>query len=95
MKESEIENYFIGRVRELGGVAEKVIARGTRGYFDVIALLPHGRVIFAEIKRPKGGVVSKHQMLRHQVYRSLGGEVALIKSFADTDRLLPLPQGGG
>jgi len=88
MLEKAIERYFCEAVARAGGVAEKVVSLSARGFFDRLALLPGGRVIFAEIKKPKGGVVAAHQRTRHEVYRSLGAEVVVIKTFADVDRLM-------
>jgi len=88
MLEKAIERYFCEAVARNGGVAEKVVSLSARGYFDRVALLPGGRVIFAEIKKPKGGVVAAHQRTRHAVYRALGAEVVIIKTFADVDRLM-------
>jgi hypothetical protein len=90
MLERQIERYFCEAIAAAGGVAEKVESRSARGFFDRLAVLPGGRVIFAEIKKPKGGVVAAHQRERHERYRSLGAEVVLIKTFADVDRLLGL-----
>jgi hypothetical protein len=92
--EKEIENYFVTRVTALGGVAEKTVSPSGRGYFDRVAVLPGGRVIFAEIKKPRGSHTPRHQMLRHQRYRALGCEVVLIKDFAAVDSLLPPPPPG-
>lgn len=88
MIEKKVEDYFVACVEALGGVAEKTASPGKRGYFDRVAVLPGGRVIFAEIKRPKRSRTAAHQMLRQRVYKALGAEVVLIKSFADVDRLL-------
>jgi hypothetical protein len=96
--ERQIEKYFCEAVARAGGVAEKVTSLSSRGYFDRVALLPSGRVIFAELKRPRGGVLAAHQRARHEIYRSLGAEVVLIKTFEDVDRLLglvdPAPSAG-
>ena len=90
MLERQIERYFCERVAAAGGIAEKVESRSARGFFDRLALLPGGRVIFAEIKKPRGGVIAAHQRARHELYRSLGAEVVVIKTFADVDRVLGL-----
>lgn len=75
------------RVTDMGGRADKVTALGTRGYFDRIVVLP-GRIIFVELKRPRGGVWAVHQRIYMETYKALGAEVALIKNTADIDRLL-------
>jgi hypothetical protein len=89
VRENTIEDALVARVESLGGVAEKTKAIGSRGYFDRVVLLPGGRVIFCEVKKPRGGVVSRHQAQRHALYRQLGAEVAVIRTLDDINRLLP------
>jgi hypothetical protein len=86
--ERDVEAELVRRIEALGGVCEKTRAIGSRGYFDRIAVLPGGRVIFIECKRPRRGYFSIHQIQRHARYRALGVEVAIIKSFDDINRLL-------
>ena len=88
IKECLVERELLIKVKEAGGVAEKVTVLGARGFFDRLVVLPGGRVIFVEVKRPSGGRVSAHQMVRHTRYRLLGAEVALIRNSGDIDRLL-------
>ena len=100
MLESEIESYFVARVEALGGVAEKTRAIGSRGYFDRVAVIPHWlnrtllvaeeppRIIFAEMKRPKGGRLAEHQRQRQERYRAMGAEAVVLKSKEDVDALL-------
>ncbi len=100
MLESEVESYFVARVEALGGVAEKTRAIGSRGYFDRVAVVPgyflqaaegdvsHARVIFAELKRPKGGRLAEHQRQRQERYRAMGAEAVVLKSKEDVDALL-------
>ena len=90
MLERQIEKYFCESVARAGGIAEKVESRSSRGFFDRLAVLPGGRILFAEIKKPRGGVIAAHQRARHELYRAFGCEVAVIKTFADVDRLLGL-----
>jgi hypothetical protein len=90
-KESAIEAELVRRVEALGGIAEKVTVIGRRGFFDRLIVLPGGRVIFCEVKRPRGGTFSAHQIQRHKVYRSLGVVVALIRNTAQIDNLLSDP----
>lgn len=104
MLESEVERYFVARVEALGGVAEKTRAIGSRGYFDRVAVIPTpkrvtnpygrptpplpARVIFAELKRPKGGRLAEHQRQRQERYRAMGAEAVVLKSKEDVDALL-------
>jgi hypothetical protein len=87
-REAAIETELIMRVRALGGIAEKTTVIGRRGFFDRVVVLPGGRVVFVECKRPKGGRLSPHQILRIHQYRQLGAEVAVVAYSEDIDRLL-------
>ena len=59
--EKDIERKLVDMVRRHGGLCLKWICPGWAGVPDRIVLLPGGRVIFVELKRPKGGVVSSRQ----------------------------------
>lgn len=87
-KEILIEGLLVKRVAELGGVAEKVQVIGRRGFFDRLVVLPGNKVLFCELKRPRGGVVSAHQVERHDIYKKLGAAVEIIADEADIDRVL-------
>jgi len=87
-KENAVETELVARVRALGGRAEKVTVMGTRGFFDRLVILPGGRVIFCECKRPRGGRMSAHQIERARVYTALGAVVAVVANSADIDALL-------
>jgi hypothetical protein len=91
-RESKLETELVQRVRGYGGRAEKVTVIGARGFFDRLILMPGGRVIFVEVKRPQGGRVSAHQMLRASAYAALGAEVVLIRNSADIDQLIGPPK---
>jgi hypothetical protein len=88
VKESAIEAELIRRVEEIGGIAEKVTVIGRRGFFDRLIVLPGGETLYVEVKRPKGGRISKHQRARHAKYSDLGARVAIVKTMADIDLLL-------
>lgn len=60
--EKEIEAKLVKIVKKYGGLCLKWICPGWAGVPDRIVLLPGGKVIFVELKRPKGGVVSKRQI---------------------------------
>jgi hypothetical protein len=92
MIEKDVENYLVDKVTRLGGLAEKVVSLSGRGFFDRLIVLPGGRVIFCEVKKPRGGRLSRHQISRRDTYASLGVEVSVVKSHAEVDRLLA---GGG
>lgn len=91
-RENVVEAELVRRVEQAGGMAEKVTVIGRRGFFDRLIVLPGGMVVFCEVKRPRGGVFSMHQIQRHKAYRSLGVVVAIVKNSADIDRLLSFRQ---
>lgn len=86
--EAEIEDYLVRRVLAVGGIAEKTISPGGRGYFDRVVLMPGGQVFFVEVKKPRGSHMPEHQKARHRNYRARGGEVRVLKTRADVDRLV-------
>lgn len=93
VKESVVERELRERVKAQHGICVKTRAIGRRGFFDRLIVLPGPRIVFAEIKRPRGGRVSAHQRWYHAVFRSLDVEVALIKNSADIDLLLAKKSG--
>jgi hypothetical protein len=88
VKESAIERDLREQVEIRGGICEKVMCVGKRGFFDRLIILPGGKVIFAEIKRPRGGRISPHQRQYYDLYRRLGVVVAFVRNRTDIDALL-------
>ena len=75
--EKEIEQKLIDMVKRHGGKCLKWVCPGWAGVPDRILLLPGGRIIFVETKRPKGGVVAKRQeWWRNELWRL--GFVSLV-----------------
>ena len=70
--EKEIEKKLIKLVRRNGGLCLKWVCPGWSGVPDRIVLLPGGRVVFAEVKRPKGGKLSELQKFWRERLNSLG-----------------------
>ena len=81
--EKEIEQAFVTVVKAHGGMALKWVCPGWVGVPDRIVLLPGGRVLFVELKRPKGGEVRKLQEWWHDRLRRLGFAVWVIRSRSD------------
>jgi len=88
VRENVVEEELVRRVRAIGGIAEKTTVIGRRGFFDRVVVLPGGRVIFCECKRPKGGRLSPHQMQRIRQFEMLGAVVAIVSNSEDIARLL-------
>ena len=85
--ERDIERALVGMVKRHGGFCLKWVCPGWSGVPDRIILLPGGRVIFVELKRPKGGEIRKLQDWWAQQLRRLGFRHIFIKSRADIDML--------
>ena len=88
VKENVIESLLVRRVSELGGIALKVNTPSRRGFFDRLLVLPGGRIVFCEVKRPRGGRMAAHQIVYAKMLAQLGAEVALIRNEEDIARLL-------
>jgi hypothetical protein len=76
--ESAIEKKLRARVKAHGGQCLKWVSPGESGVPDRIVLLPGGRVVFVETKRPKGGKLSPLQNHWGRVLRGLGFEVWVV-----------------
>lgn len=85
--EDTVENYLIKRVKELGGIALKGDVKGQR-FLDRILIMPHGRTIWCEVKRPEGGRFSKHQEETLRRLTEMGHACARVKTKAEVDLLL-------
>ena len=59
--ERDIERALVGMVKRHGGLCLKWVCPGFAGVPDRIVLLPGGRVVFVEVKRPRGGRLSELQ----------------------------------
>lgn len=70
--ERDIEKKLRLMVERHGGLCLKWVCPGWSGVPDRIILLPGGRVIFAELKRPKGGKVERLQKWWRERLQKLG-----------------------
>lgn len=70
--ERDIEKKLRLMVEHHGGLCLKWVCPGWSGVPDRIILLPGGHVIFAELKRPKGGKVDRLQKWWRERLQKLG-----------------------
>ncbi|MFL0245506.1 VRR-NUC domain-containing protein [Candidatus Clostridium stratigraminis] len=82
MKESTIEKRLKKEIELIGGKALKFISPGVSGVPDRIVLLPHGRIVFIELKAP-GEKPRPIQDYRAKELKALGFEVKVIDSMED------------
>lgn len=96
MRESEIENYLVERVKQLGGEVRKVKWIGRRGAPDRLVMLPtkypewmqqKGNAIWVELKAP-GEKPKPHQAREHERMRAMGQRVVVIDSVEGVEELL-------
>lgn len=88
MLERAVEEHLVGRVRAAGGLALKWVSPSLVGVPDRIVILPGGRVLFVEVKRP-GGKTRPIQDRVIGMIRRLGVECHVIDSKEAVDALLP------
>lgn len=100
MRESEIENYLVKRVRELGGEVRKVKWIGRTGAPDRLVMMPtrfkresgdvlvfEGATIWVELKAP-GQKAKPHQLREHERMRRMGQSVVVIDTIEGVEELL-------
>lgn len=86
MRERDVENHLVHRVRDAGGLCLKWTSPGLRGVPDRIVIL-EGQVIFVELKAP--GEKPSHQQERvHARLRGQGCSVAVLDSKTAVDEFV-------
>jgi hypothetical protein len=98
--ESEIEEYLDQRVVANGGMTEKHTTPGRRGPPDRLITWPPGtfdhgigRMDLAELKRPKGGVLSELQKRDHERRARFGIKVWLLYTKEAVDNYIAIKLG--
>lgn len=86
MPEREVERALRRMIEARGGLCLKWVCPGNNGMPDRICLLPGGRILFAEVKRP-GGRIAPLQRIRAEELRSLGFAHTFVQSPEDVKRL--------
>lgn len=77
MLEKDIEARLKRGVERAGGLCLKWVSPGCTGVMDRIVLLPGGRVIFVELKKP-GGRLSERQKYMAEKLKALGLDVRCL-----------------
>jgi hypothetical protein len=97
MRERDIEQHLVRRVKELGGEVRKVQWIGRRGAPDRVVMLPPrlpqgaghwtDTAIWVELKAP-GVKPETHQLREHDRLRAMGQRVVVIDSIEGVEALL-------
>ena len=97
MRESDIENYLVERVRARGGEVRKLKWIGRNGAPDRVVMLPPvslgqgirlpGSVLWVELKAP-GEKPKPHQEREHDRMRRMGQCVVVIDSMERVDEVV-------
>lgn len=94
MYEKVYERRLVDGVKKLGGMCLKFVSPSTPGVPDRLIILPHGRIVFVEMKTETGRL-SKIQ--RHVVgeMQKRGADVRVVKGRDEVDAILAgLARGG-
>ena len=83
MREREVEQYFIRRVREAGGLQRKFVSPGVKGVPDRILIIG-GIVYFVELKAP-GKKLRPDQKREHERMFRVGANVLVMDCKYDVD----------
>ena len=93
MRESQIEDYLVLRVKAMGGTVRKVKWIGRRNAPDRLVMLP-SRTIWVELKNPKTILTfpadfrERAQAREHQTMRDMGQHVVVVGTLKQVDELL-------
>lgn len=84
LQEKELEKKLKNFIKAEGGLCLKWVSPGFTGVPDRICLLPGGRVVFAELKRPgiKDGLSPRQKRVISQL-KALGCSVVVVRSEED------------
>lgn len=86
--EKDVEQRLRKGVEALGGRCMKLVSQGNNGMPDRLVLLPDGRCIFVELKRPKYGKLSPVQVTQQNRLASMGFDVRVLSNNLSVDAFI-------
>ena len=84
IKEKTIESYFCQQAEKFGYVTFKIIGLGHNGIPDRL-LGAEGKLYVVELKKPKGGIISKIQEIVAKKLSKVGVKVHYLFTKQDVD----------
>lgn len=87
IRERDIEDYLVRRVKAMKGEVRKVKWIGRNGAPDRVVMLPGAPTNWVELKAP-GEAPEAHQIREHERMRKMGQRVVVLDSFAAVDGFL-------
>lgn len=79
-----------GELRAIS-VAQRLKAEGVKsGIPDLCCIFPNGVIVWVEMKKEKGGTVSKEQKAAHEQFRAMGQTVIIGKGWEDAKEKLQI-----
>ena len=89
MRESQIEQHLVRRVRKIGGEVFKVKFIGRSGAPDRVVMFPDGELCWVELKAT-GKKATPHQVRLHAVLHGMLQSVLVLDSIEAIDKAFPL-----
>lgn len=80
VREKAVEKRLTDEAKKIGCMVVKLSCDGTNGMPDRLIIMPNGKVIFIETKRPKNGRVSSLQDYTIKKLRQLGHRAYVINT---------------
>lgn len=93
MKEKEIEQKLVRKIKALKGLCLKLSCPSFAGMPDRLILLPRGRIGFVEVKR-KGEKARPLQVSRHKLLNKLGFKVFILDDENQINKIIEEITGG-
>ena len=93
MRERDVEQYLVRRVKQCGGLCWKWVSPGTAGVPDRIVIHPKG-IFFVELKAP-GEKPRQLQLFIHEQMRRCGASVFVLDTYEAVDEWIKEHLGGG
>lgn len=87
MRESQIEKRLADKIKFLGGLCWKFTSPNMRGVPDRVVILPQGKVVWVELKRP-GAIPTAQQLRRHRELWKRGHAVVVLDSIESVDTFI-------